>query len=154
MKLLRAHGLGAALVAASLMISACGGADVKNPESVAKAFMEAYKKQDPAGMLALMSTEASGNRQILQDAAKEGPTSEAHKEVFNPEMMAIMAGKDAKVEGPRYDADGRPTFKVAEDSDGAYTVSLVQANGAWSIHELGQSTDAEFQALPTKGPGG
>ena len=40
MKLLRIHGLGAALVAASLMLSACGGTDVKNPESVAKAFME------------------------------------------------------------------------------------------------------------------
>jgi len=154
MKLLRAHGIGAALVAASLTLSACGGTDMKNPESVARAFMEAYRKQDPAGMLVLMSTEDSGNRQIIQDAAKQGPTGEAHKEVFNPEMTAILAGKDAKVEGPRYDADGHPTFKVAQDADDAYTVTLVQANGAWSIRELGHSTNAEFQALPTKGPGG
>jgi hypothetical protein len=156
MKLLRAHGLGpalgAALVAASLMLSGCG-TDMKNPEAVAKAFMEAYKKQDPAGMLALMSKGDYGNREILEAAVKEGPSGEAHKEVFNPEMMGIMAGKNAKVEGPRYDAEGRPVFKVAQDADDAYTITLVQANGAWSIEELGQSTNAEFQAMPAKGPG-
>lgn len=152
MKFLRTHGLGAALAAASLMLVACGGADLKNPESVAKAFMEAYRKQDPAGMLALMSPDDSLNRQILQTAAKEGPAGDAHKEVFDPDMMAIMAGKDAKVEGPRYDTEGHPTFKVAEDGGDAYVVQLGRTNGNWSIEALDQMSKEEFQALPDKAP--
>jgi hypothetical protein len=112
--------------------------------------MEAYKKKDPAGMLALMSSEPSQNRAVLEDAVKEGPAGEAHQEVFNPEMLAIMTGPNAKVEGPRYDHEGRPTFKVSQDATDTYVLSLAQANGKWSVDQLDLMSNEDFQALPTK----
>jgi hypothetical protein len=67
--------------------------------------------------------------------------------------MAIMTGKDAKVEGPRFDAKGRSAFKVAQDGGEAYVLLLAEANGKWSIDRLDQMTAAEFRAMPAKGPG-
>jgi hypothetical protein len=140
-----------------MALSACGP-DLKNPEAVTSAFMDAYKKKDPAGMLKLMSTgtlpsREVENRELLREAVKQGPSGVAHEEVFNAEMMAIMTGKGAKVEGPRYDAEGLPIFKVAEDAGDAYIVLLRQAGGNWAVDRLDMMGAAEFKALATKGPG-
>jgi hypothetical protein len=135
------------------MLSACSGPDTKNPEAVAKAFMDAYRRKDPASMLALMSARDSDNRQTLGLAIQQGPASEAHRLVFGPANMAIMAGKDAKVEGPRFDSRGRSAFKVAQDGGDAYVLLLGQANSRWSIDRLDRMSAAEFRALPDKEPG-
>ena len=141
---------GAALFAViTLAFTACGGT-TQNPESVAKAFMSAYAKKDPAGMLAMMSEESGANRQTVADAAKEGPTSQAYKDVFDDDMMKIVAA--AKVEGPRYQPNGQPVFKVAEDSGSFMVMVLDQTDGKWSIVELNDLSPAEFMALSDKKP--
>jgi len=148
MKLFRVAG--AALFAAiSLTLAACGGT-TQNPDSVAKAFMSAYAKKDAAGMLALMSEESGSNRQTVSDAVKEGPTSEAYQNIFDEEMMKIVAR--AKVEGPRYQTNGRPVFKVAEDGGSVMVMVLDQKDGKWSIVELSDMSPPEFMALPDKKP--
>lgn len=141
---------GAAFVAAiTLALAACGGA-TQNPESVAKAFMSAYAKKDPGGMLALMSDESGPNRQTVADAAKEGPTSEAYQNIFDEEMMKIVAR--AKVEGPRYQVNGRPVFRVAEDQGSVMVMVLDQKDGKWSIVALDDMKPQDFLALPDKKP--
>jgi hypothetical protein len=148
MTLFRAAG--AALFAAiTLTLAACGGA-TQNPESVAKAFMSAYAKKDAAGMLALMSEESGSNRQTVADAVKEGPTGEAYQNIFDEEMMKIVAR--AKVEGPRYQPNGRPVFKVAEDDGSAMVMVLDQKDGKWAIVNLDDMPPPEFMALPDKKP--
>lgn len=147
MNLFRAQA-GAALIAASLILSACGGSDAKNPQSVAQAFMTAYAKKDPAAMLALMSEEAGSNRNTVAEAAKGGPTSEAYNEIFNADMMKVMA--KAKVEGPRYGRDGKPVFKVAEEDGTAYLVILGETGGKWSIVTLDAIDNKDYMAMPDK----
>jgi hypothetical protein len=149
MKLFRAQA-GAALIAAALMLTACGGTDAKNPQSVAQAFMTAYAKKDPATMLTLMSEEAGSNRDTVAEAAKDGPTSQAYKDVFNDDMMKLMA--KAKVEGPRYGQDGKPIFKVAEEDGTAYLIILGEAGGKWTIVTLDAMENTEYMAMPDKKP--
>lgn len=131
-----------------LVLSACGGpppVDMKNPVSVAQAFVDAYNAHDLARMLPLFD---QLNMDAIKAALAGGPESEAWRGIFSPEMVAIIGRENGKIEGPRYDRYDA-VVKVGASGDGdAYAVVMSKdKDDRWEIVENAVLSEAEFQAL-------
>lgn len=135
-----------------LLLAACGGpppVDVKDPASVARAFVDAFNARDLPRMLPLVD---QVNMDVLKAALREGPNGEAWQGIFNPEAALIIGREQGKVEGPRYDR--RDAYvKVGEDQGDAYLVVLVrQKDDSWMIAENTLMSDAKFMELSEEPP--
>ena len=135
-----------------LLLAACGGPqppDMKDPASVARAFVEAFNARDLPRMLPLVD---QVNMDALKAALSEGPNGPAWQGIFNPEAVLVIGREQGKVEGPRYDR--RDAFvKVGEDEGDAYLVVLVrQKDDSWMIAENTLMSDAKFMALSDEPP--
>ena len=86
-------------------LAACGGGpappDMKDPLSVARAFVDAYNAKDLARMLPLVD---QVNMDAIKAALTDGPNSEAWQGIFAPQMVQLIAREGGKVEGPRYES--------------------------------------------------
>jgi hypothetical protein len=135
----------------ALALVACGdGAlappDMKDPASIARAFVEAYNAKNLQRMLPLHD---SVNIEAIAAALDGGPGSEAYERIFIPHMVELLGKQEGAVEGPRY--DGRQAvMKVAADDIGeVYTVVLEKGeDGEWIIVAHAQMGAQQFQALP------
>ncbi len=135
-----------------LLLAACGGPqppDMKDPASVARAFVDAFNARDLPRMLPLVD---QVNMDVLKAALNEGPEGPAWQGIFNPQAALIIGREQGKVEGPRYDR--RDAFvKVGEDEGDAYLVVLVrQKDDSWMIAENTLMSDAKFMALSEEPP--
>lgn len=131
-----------------LVVAACGGpppVDMKDPVSVAQAFVDAYNARDLARMLPLFD---QLNMDAIKDALAGGPESEAWRGIFSPEMTAIIGRENGKIEGPRYDRNDA-VVKVGASGDGdAYAIVMSKdKDERWEIVENAVLSEAEFQAL-------
>jgi hypothetical protein len=135
----------------ALALVACGdGApappDMKDPASIARAFVTAYNDKNLQRMLPLHD---SVNIDAIAEALDGGPGSEAYERIFQPFMVELLSEQAGAVEGPRY--DGRQAvMKVAADDIGeVYTVVLEKGNdGEWIIVAHAQMGAQQFNALP------
>jgi ketosteroid isomerase-like protein len=135
----------------ALALVACGdGApappDMKDPASIARAFVTAYNDKNLQRMLPLHD---SVNIDAIAEALDGGPGSEAYERIFQPFMVELLSEQAGAVEGPRY--DGRQAvMKVAADDIGeVYTVVLEKGDdGEWIIVAHSQMGAQQFQALP------
>jgi hypothetical protein len=135
----------------ALALVACGdGApappDMKDPASIARAFVTAYNDKNLQRMLPLHD---SVNIEAIAAALDGGPGSEAYERIFIPHMVELLGKQEGAVEGPRY--DGRQAvMKVAADDIGeVYTVVLEKGeDGEWIIVAHAQMGAQQFQALP------
>lgn len=136
-----------ALSALLLLLAACAGPqppDMKDPASVARAFVDAFNARDLPRMLPLVD---QVNMDALKAALSEGPNGPAWQGIFNPEAVLVIGREQGKVEGPRYDR--RDAYvKVGEDEGDAYLVVLVrQKDDSWMIAENTLMSDTKFMAL-------
>jgi hypothetical protein len=142
-----------ALSALLLMLAACGGPqppDMKDPASVARAFVDAYNARDLARMLPLVD-------QVNMDAIKEalvgGIDSPAWQGIFPPETTALIAREGGRIEGPRYDRRDAYIKVAAADDGDVYVVILArQKDDSWTIAENAVMSDAKFMALSEEPP--
>ena len=136
---------------AALVLAACGdGApappDMKDPASIARAFVEAYNAKNLQRMLPLHD---EVNIDAIAEALDGGPGSEAYERIFVPDMVALLGEQAGAVEGPRY--DGREAIvKVAESGLGdVYTVVLEKGDDdEWIIVAHSMMGAQQFEALP------
>jgi hypothetical protein len=133
----------------ALLLAACGGpppVDMKDPMSVASAFVDAYNARDLARMLPLVD---QVNLDAIKAALSGGPESEAWEGIFAPEMVAILAREQGKVDGPRYDRRDA-IVKVGASGDGdVYAIALSKGkDDRWLIVENSVLSEAEFEAMP------
>ena len=138
---------------ALLVLAACGGpppVDMKDPISVAHAFVDAYNTRDLSRMLPLFD---QVNMDAIKAALSGGPESEAWRGIFAPEMVAILSREQGKVDGPRYDRRDA-VVKVGESGDGdAYAIVLSKGkDDHWLIVENAVLSEAEFEAMSTEPP--
>ena len=136
-----------------LIVAACGGPpapDMKDPVSVAQAFVDAYNTRDLARMLPLFD---QLNMDAIKAALAGGPESEAWRGIFAPEMVAILAREQGKVDGPRYDRRDAGV-KVGASGDGdVYAIALSKGkDDRWLIVENSVLSEAEFEAMPLEPP--
>jgi len=141
-----------ALSALLLLLAACAGpqpTDMKDPASVARAFVEAFNARDLPRMLPLVD---QVNMDVLKAALSEGPSGPAWQGIFNPEAVLVIGREQGKIEGPRYDR--RDAFvKVGEDNGDAYLVVLArQKDDSWLIVENSLMSEAKFMALSDEQP--
>lgn len=135
-----------------LLLAACAGpqpTDMKDPASVARAFVEAFNARDLPRMLPLVD---QVNMDVLKAALSEGPNGPAWQGIFNPEAVLVIGREQGKIEGPRYDR--RDAFvKVGEDNGDAYLVVLArQKDDSWLIVENSLMSEAKFMALSDEQP--
>ena len=119
---------------------------MKDPASIARAFVTAYNDKNLQRMLPLHD---SVNIDAIAEALDGGPGSEAYERIFQPYMVDLLGQQAGAVEGPRY--DGRQAvMKVAADDNGdVYTVVLEKGDDEeWNIVAHSQMGAQQFQALP------
>ncbi len=138
---------------ALIALVACDGpapVDMKDPASVAHAFVDAYNTRDLSRMLPLVD---QINMDAIKAALSGGPESDAWRGIFAPEMVAILAREQGKVEGPRYDRSDA-VVKVGESGDGdAYAIVLSKRkDDHWLIVENSVLSEAEFEAMAVEPP--
>jgi len=122
--------------------------DMKDPLSVARAFVAAYNAKDLPRMLPLVD---QVNMDAIKDALSEGPASDAYLNIFPPEIVALLAGENGRVEGPRYDGRDAVVKVGASKTGDVFTVELAKRdNDHWMIVENAILTTEEFNALPTE----
>jgi len=121
---------------------------MKDPVAVAQAFVEAYNTRDLPRMLPLVD---QINMDAIKAALAGGPESEAWRGIFAPEMVAILAREQGKVEGPRYDRRDA-VVKVGASGDGdVYAIALSKGkDDRWLIVENSVLSEAEFEAMPVE----
>ncbi|MEQ1784994.1 MAG: hypothetical protein ABMA14_26920, partial [Hyphomonadaceae bacterium] len=124
--------------------------DMKDPISVAHAFVDAYNTRDLSRMLPLFD---QVNMDAIKAALSGGPESEAWRGIFAPEMVAILSREQGKVDGPRYDRRDA-VVKVGASGDGdAYAIVLSKGkDDNWLIVENAVLSEAEFEAMSTEPP--
>jgi hypothetical protein len=143
------------LAIAALMLAACSGenpADMRDPASVARKFVEAYNAKNLQRMLPLVD---QVNLEAIGDALQGGPGSEAYNAIFAPEMVELLAKEGGKIDGPRYDRRGRRYDAVVSvgksDLGFVYTIVLGETEtGEWRIAENSSMPQEDFLALPTE----
>lgn len=122
--------------------------DMKDPLSVARAFVAAYNAKDLSRMAPLVD---QVNMDAIGDALQGGPESEAYQGIFAPEMVALLASEGGRVEGPRYEGRDAVVKVGASKTGDVFTVELAKdKNDRWMIVENGQLTIEEFNALPAE----
>ncbi len=141
-----------ALSALLLLLAACAGpqpTDMKDPASVARAFVEAFNARDLPRMLPLVD---QVNMDVLKAALSEGPSGPAWQGIFNPEAVLVIGRENGEIEGPRYDR--RDAYvKVGEDNGDAYLVVLArQKDDGWLIVENSLMSEEKFMALSEEQP--
>jgi len=134
------------------ILAACSGepapADMKDPVSVARAFVEAYNAKDLARMLPLVD---QINMDAIKDALADGPESDAWQGIFAPQMVHYISREGGKVDGPRYEGRDAVVKVATSDLGDVFTVELSQRdNGDWLIVENAILTEQEFAELPTE----
>ncbi len=139
-------------VLVGLLATACASEppppDMKDPLSVARAFVAAYNAKDLSRMLPLVD---QVNMDAIGEALVGGPDSAAWQGIFAPEMVALLASEGGRVEGPRYDGRDAVVKVGASKTGDVFTVELAKdENDRWMIVENGTLTLAEFNALPTE----
>jgi len=133
-------------------LTACSGApappDMKDPVSVARAFVEAYNAKDLVRMLPLVD---QINMDAIKNALADGPNSEAWQGIFAPQMVQLIAREGGKVDGPRYEGRDAVVKVATSDLGDVFTVELSQReNETWLIVENAVLSEHEFAALPTE----
>jgi hypothetical protein len=139
-------------VAVIAVLAACGGEqappDMKDPVSVARAFVDAYNGKDLARMLPLVD---QVNMEAIKDALADGPDSTAWQGIFAPEMVQLIAREGGKVDGPRYEGRDAVVGVAKSDLGDVFTVELSQReDGDWLIVENAILSEQEFAELPTE----
>lgn len=134
------------------LLAACGGGpappDMKDPVSVARAFVDAYNAKDLARMLPLVD---QVNMDAIKAALTDGPDSEAWRGIFAPQMVQFIGREGGKVEGPRYEGRDAVVKVATSDLGDIYTVELAEReNGEWLIVENATLSEQEFEKLPTE----
>jgi hypothetical protein len=134
------------------LATACGGGpappDMKDPVSVARAFVGAYNAKDLARMLPLVD---QVNMDAIKAALTDGPDSEAWHGIFAPQMVQLIAREGGKVEGPRYEGRDAVVKVATSDVGDVYTVELAEnENGEWLIVENATLSEQEFAKLPAE----
>lgn len=124
--------------------------DMKNPVSVASAFVAAYNTKDLARMLPLVD---QVNLDSVKDALAGGPSSEAYRDIFMPEVADLMAREGGKVVGPRYERHGKRWTAIVSvgKSDHGFVYAIVldaDEDGEWKIAENSTMPEDEFLSLP------
>jgi hypothetical protein len=136
-----------------LLVAACGGPqppDMKDPASVARAFVDAFNARDLPRMLPLVD---QVNMDALKAALSEGPEGPAWQGIFNPESIAVIGREQGKVEGPRYDRrDAYMKVGASEDGDVYLVVLARQEDDTWMIVENSLMSEAKFMALSEEPP--
>jgi hypothetical protein len=131
-------------------LAACSGGpatpDMKDPVSVARAFVEAYNAKDLSRMLPLVD---QVNMDAIKAALTDGPDSQAWQGIFAPDMVQLIAREGGKVEGPRYEGRDAVVKVATSDLGDVYTVELSEGeDGWWLIVENAILSEQEFAALP------
>lgn len=131
-------------------LAACSGGpatpDMKDPVSVARAFVEAYNAKDLSRMLPLVD---QVNMDAIKAALTDGPDSQAWQGIFAPDMVQLIACEGGKVEGPRYEGRDAVVKVATSDLGDVYTVELSEGeDGWWLIVENAILSEQEFAALP------
>lgn len=119
---------------------------MKDPASIARAFVEAYNAKNLQRMLPLHD---EVNIDAIAEALDGGPGSEAYERIFVPDMVALLAEQEGAVEGPRY--DGREAIvKVAASGLGDVYTVVMEKNDAdeWIIVAHSMMGAQQFEALP------
>lgn len=134
------------------LVAACSSEppppDMKDPVSVARAFVTAYNAKDLARMLPLVD---QVNMEVIKAALADGPDSEAWHAIFPPQMVDMLAREGGKVEGPRYEGRDAVVKVATSDVGDVYTVELAEReDGEWLIVENATLTEQEFEKLPTE----
>jgi hypothetical protein len=135
----------------ALALVACGdGApappDMKDPASIARAFVTAYNDKNLQRMLPLHD---SVNIDAIAEALDGGPGSEAYERIFQPFMVELLSEQAGAVEGPRFDGRQAVVKVAADDVGEVYTVVLEKGNdGEWIIVAHAQMGAQQFNALP------
>lgn len=135
-----------------VLLAACGGGpappDMKDPVSVARAFVDAYNAKDLARMLPLVD---QVNMDAIKAALTDGPDSEAWQGIFAPQMVQLIAREGGKVDGPRYEGRDAVVKVATSDLGDVYTVELSQRDDeTWLIVENAVLSEQEFAELPTE----
>jgi hypothetical protein len=134
------------------LLVACGGGpappDMKDPVSVARAFVDAYNAKDLARMLPLVD---QVNMDAIQAALTDGPDSEAWHGIFAPHMVQLIGREGGKVEGPRYEGRDAVVKVATSDLGDVFTVELSQRDDeTWLIVENAILSEQEFKELPAE----
>lgn len=134
------------------VLAACSGEpvppDMKDPVSVARAFVDAYNGKDLARMLPLVD---QVNMEAIKDALADGPDSTAWQGIFAPEMVQLIAREGGKVVGPRYEGSDAVVSVAKSDLGDVFTVELsLREDGDWLIVENAILSEQEFAELPTE----
>jgi hypothetical protein len=128
------------------------GVDRKDPASVAKAVLEAYKAKDFKKLAALSSEDAG---KVLNELAEQGEKHPRYASLFaGPRWDAVNAW-DGKTLHIRYrshgdHADGIVAFHKLGD-EMAY-LRLHQHDTAWEFEDVLKMPNATFEQLSTKPP--
>jgi hypothetical protein len=138
--------------AAAVVLAACSSEpappDMKDPVSVARAFVDAYNAKDLARMLPLVD---QVNMDAIREALADGPDSEAWQGIFAPQMVQLIAREGGKVDGPRYEGRDAVVKVATSDLGDVFTVELSQREDeTWLIVENAVLSEQEFAALPTE----
>ena len=108
------------------VLAACSGEpvppDMKDPVSVARAFVDAYNGKDLARMLPLVD---QVNMEAIKDALADGPDSTAWQGIFAPEMVQLIAREGGKVVGPRYEGSDAVVSVAKSDLGDVFTVDTL-----------------------------
>lgn len=134
----------------ALVLAACGGGpmtpDMKDPVSVARAFVEAFNARDLQRMLPLND---QVNIDAISAALTDGVGSPAYEAIFNPEMVVLLAKEGGRVEGPRYDRRDAVVKVATSEVGDVYTIILSQGeNEEWSIVAHSSMSKQQFESLP------
>jgi hypothetical protein len=135
----------------ALALVACGDdapppPDMKDPASIARAFVTAYNAKDLQRMLPLHD---KVNIEAIAEALDGGPGSEAYERVFVPDMVELLSEQAGAVEGPRYDGRDAVMKVAANELGDVYTIVLEKGDDdEWIIVAHSQMGAQQFQALP------
>jgi hypothetical protein len=114
-----------ALIALALVAAACGGSG-SSPTATAKAFYDAVKAKDPAGIKGAMS---KGSLEMMEKFAKaqNKTLDEALKEPSSSGPSASFEAKDEKITGDT------ATVMVKDEKGSWETIPFVKEDGNWKI---------------------
>lgn len=148
-----ALGMRLGLAAAAFsMLAACSGdpppPDMKDPVSVARAYVAAFNARDLSRMLPLMD---QVNLDAVKLALAGGPGSDDWNAIFAPEAVAVLASENGRVEGPRYERRDA-VIKVGTLPTGeVFAVELAKGKDEhWLIVENSILNPGEFETLATE----
>jgi len=124
MKTQKVTALVVALMALALVAAACGGGS--SPTATAKAFYEAVKAKDTAGIKNSMS---KGSLEMMEKFAKMQNKSldEALKEPTSSTTPTSFESKDEKITGDT------ATVQVKDEKGNWETIPFVKEDGNWKI---------------------